>query len=158
MYIVLSYYQQLSVLKIYGRVLWWLTTVSAFQFQMYFRGSGLIWKINCSWKPGTAYSSTDQPGALLQLLISFLEQLQGEWSEEWERGEGKRDDGGAWNAIPFSELSFPFLEPVCRGNEHSCLPNAHSKWTEALLPSAPLAGRPCVGCWKHWWLFPFIIF
>ena len=38
MYIVLSYYQQLSVLKIYGRVLWWLTTVSAFQFQMYFRG------------------------------------------------------------------------------------------------------------------------
>lgn len=155
MYIVLTYYQRLSVLKIYGRVPWWLTTVSAFQFQMCFRGSGLIWKINCSWKPGTAYSSKDQPGALLQLLTSFSGTSAG--GVEWGVGErgGKE---GAWNAIPFSELSFRSLESVCRGNEHSCLPNAHSKWTEALLPSSPLAGRPCVGCWKHWWLFPFIIF
>ena len=40
MYIVLTYYQRLSVLKIYGRVPWWLTTVSAFRFQMCFRGYG----------------------------------------------------------------------------------------------------------------------
>lgn len=63
--------KQLAVLKIYGCALWKLMTVSAFQFQMCFRGLELIWKINCSWKPGRGCSYTDQPGAPLQLPAPF---------------------------------------------------------------------------------------
>ena len=108
MYIVLFYYQQLSVLKIYGHVPWWLTTVSAFQFQICFRGSGLIWKINCSWKPGTAYSSTDQPGALLQLLTSFSGTAAGE--VEWGVGErGEEETLG----VKVENQNIPVRLPLC---------------------------------------------
>lgn len=97
--------------------------LSVFQFQMRFRGLGLIWKINCSWKPGTAYSSTDQPGSPLQLQASFLgTAARGSGVRSGGEGSERGMDGGAWNAILFSELFLQSLEPVCRGNEHSSLP------------------------------------
>ena len=98
--------KQLAVLKMYGCALWWLMTVSAFQFQMRFRGLELIWKINCSWKPGTGCSCTDQPGAPLQLPTPFsgLDARAVEWGAE--EGEVK----GGWmgeREMPSLSQSFP---------------------------------------------------
>lgn len=96
LYFIITH-EQLSVLKIYGCVLWWLMTVSAFQFQMHFGGLELIWKINCSRKPGTACSYTDQPGALLLPAPFSGTAARGvEWG--LEEGNKSRVDGGEQSA------------------------------------------------------------
>lgn len=95
--------KQLSVLKIYGCILWWLMTVSAFQFQMHFRGLELAWKINCRWKAGTTCSYRDQPGALLLQALSGTAARGAEWGVEEERK--RRVAGGKAESWLFSELS-----------------------------------------------------
>lgn len=78
--------KQLAVLKIDGWVLWWLMTVSAFQFQMRFRVSGLSGKLIAVENLAQAVLTQTSRGPASSSRLLFLDRLLGKWSEEWKRG------------------------------------------------------------------------
>lgn len=98
--------KQLAVLKIYGWVLRWLMTVSAFQFQMRFRVSGLSGKLIAVENLAQAVLTQTSLGPAASSRLLFLDRLPGKWSEEWKKGREKEEGWGRVECHPFPRV-FP---------------------------------------------------